>query len=88
MARGISLVGVNSAGGIITGGGQDYHTVSGALTAVKGDGVASHGKSPHSSPVMAEGHDWYTINDIPVVVAGHSATCGHAANGQDWYTVG
>lgn len=88
MARGISLVGVNSAGGIITGGGQDYHTVNGALTAVKGDGVASHGKSPHNSPVMAEGHDWYTINDIPVVVAGHSATCGHTANGQDWYTVG
>lgn len=87
MGHPISLVGVNAAGGVITGGGQDYHTVQGSITAVKGDGVSSHGKSPHSSPVMAEGHNWYTINGIPVVCEGHLATCGHAADGQDWYTI-
>ena len=49
---GIARVGVDSAGGIILGGGNHSVFVNGSLAAVKGDSVAGHGKSPHSAPVM------------------------------------
>lgn len=79
--HGISRVGMDSAGGTITGALQDFVTVEGALWAVLGDAVAGHGLPPHAGPVMAEGSSFITINGIPVCREGHAASCGHAATG-------
>lgn len=84
---GISLVGVDAAGGIIGGGGQSFVTVNGAPVSVVGDAVAGHGKSPHAAPSMVAGSSLMKINGIPVCRAGDSASCGHAASGQAWFNV-
>lgn len=46
---GVCRVGVDSAGGIITGPGNPRVTVEGAPISVVGDSIADHGDSPHSS---------------------------------------
>jgi len=79
---GITVKGLDSAGGTQLAGGQSTFTVNGQAVVVKGDPVAGHGDAPHSGPVMAEGSSWMTWDGIPVVRAGHKATCGHAATGQ------
>ena len=84
---GISLVGVDAAGGVINGGGQSVMTVDGAPVAVVGDAVAGHGKSPHAAPSMTSGSSVMTINGIPVCRAGDLASCGHATSGQSWFNV-
>ena len=78
---GIARVGVDSAGGTILGGGQDFVRVQGALWAVLGDAVAGHGEGLHAGPTMAEGSAFIRINGIPVCRAGNAATCGHGATG-------
>lgn len=47
---GVSRVGVDSAGGVITGPGKPKVTVEGAVISVAGDGVAGHGLGPHAGP--------------------------------------
>jgi len=84
---GISLVGVDSAGGTILGGGQTLVKVNGTPIAVVGDAVAPHGKSPHRSAKMVSGSAIMKINGIPVCRAGDSASCGHTATGQPWFNV-
>lgn len=79
--RGITRVGVDSAGGIILGGGQDFVHVEGALWAVLGDAVAGHGEGEHASPFMVEGSSFITINGIPACIEGNLASCGHSATG-------
>lgn len=78
---GISRVGQDAAGGAIIGGGQAFFRLEGSLVVVLGDAIASHGASPHTAPVMAQGSSFVRINGIPVCRAGHTATCGHAASG-------
>ena len=46
---GVCRVGVDSAGGIITGPGNPRVTIEGVPISVAGDSIAGHGDSPHSS---------------------------------------
>ena len=83
--HGISRVGLDSAGGTITGGQQDFVTLDGVAVVVVGDGVAGH--APHLPTVMAEGTSWLRIDGIPVCREGHRAACGHAATGASWIRI-
>ena len=81
---GLSRVGVDSAGGIITGMLQDGTvSVNGSPVSVNGDPVAPHGVSPHgpTPPTMIAGSNSVFINGIAAVNAGDAATCGHTASG-------
>lgn len=87
---GISLVNRSVAGGIITGGGQGFVTADGLAVSVVGDKVTPHApsKTPHSAAsVMVQGSSFVTIDGIPVVFEGCSASCGHAATGESWFQV-
>lgn len=84
---GITVKGKDSAGGAQLAGGQGSWRVEGQLIVLKGDPVAGHGDSPHNRPTMAEGSSWMRINGVPVVRAGHKATCGHAATGRSWFNI-
>lgn len=85
---GLTVKGLDSAGGQQLAGGQSFVTAGGNLVVVKGDPVAPHGPVPHSpAPVMAQGCDWLTINGIPVCREGHAASCGHTTTGRDWVQV-
>lgn len=80
---GITRVGIDTAGGLILGGGQSFVTVQGHFWAVVGDAVAGHGEAPHDNPVMIQGSSFITINGIPACREGDSASCGHAATGSE-----
>lgn len=85
---GISRVGRDSAGGAIIGRGASNVYVNGSLVAVKGDKVASHGKSPHKSPSMVGASSRVYANGIAVCRQGDSATCGHKASGSSDVSAG
>lgn len=90
MGYGVSLVGVDRAGGVITGPGISSWTLNGSRISLLGDSVTPHAPpdTPHSgSPVMVQGSSWFTFNGIPVVRQGNLASCGHGATGQDWFTL-
>lgn len=78
---GISRVGVDAAGGTIVGNLAPTVLVNGSPVAVKGAAVAGHGRSPHSSPVMAGASGSVKANGIPICRSGDAASCGHAASG-------
>ncbi len=82
---GVARVGVDSAGGTITGGGQSFCYINGALEAVVGDAIAPHPPNPalppHKAATMAAGSASDFINGVAVCRAGDVATCGHAATG-------
>lgn len=82
---GMSLVGIDTAGGIITGGGQDFVTADGALVSVVGDTVAPH--PGHIGVTMVQGNSFVTIEGIPIVHMGDRASCDHTATGQAWITI-
>jgi len=84
MTKGFARVGVDSAGGVQLGGGQDFVTVDGALIVVVGDPIAGHGLAPHDAPVMAEASSFVTINGTPACIQGNAATCGHVTTGSDF----
>ncbi len=51
-----------------------------------GDVVAAHGTAPHApAPVMVEGEDWFTLDDVPVCRADNMASCGHRTSGRYWF---
>ena len=80
---GIARVGVDSAGGIITGGGQSTVYCNGALVAVLGDAVAPHGPSACTT---RRGHGGglglrLRRGAFAVCRAGDAASCGHVASG-------
>ncbi|TAD90968.1 MAG: hypothetical protein EAZ99_04045 [Alphaproteobacteria bacterium] len=87
MSRGVARVGLDAAGGVQLGGGQDWWRVEGALVVVDGDAVAPHGLPPHAGPTMVAGSDWFKIDGNAVVAAGDVATCGHQTSGSDWMLV-
>lgn len=75
-------VGVDQVGtGLITGGGQSFVRIQGALWTVLGDAVADHGSSQHNSANMDEASTLVRINGIGVCRAGDGATCTHVATG-------
>lgn len=78
---GVSRVGVDSAGGIITGPGVSSVIVNGAPVSVIGDSVAPHGLGPHAGPVMVGGSGTVIAGGIGVVRAGDAASCGDTATG-------
>ena len=78
---GISRVGVDAAGGIITGDLAPTVFVNGAPIAVKGAAVASHGDSPHNSAVMVGSSGDVIANGIQICRAGDAASCGDTASG-------
>lgn len=82
---GMSLVGLDTAGGIILGGGQDFVSADDALVSVVGDKVAPH--PGHITAQMVQGNSFVTINGIPIVHAGDRASCDHQATGQAWITI-
>lgn len=88
MSYGITVKGLDSAGGKQLAGGQSTLQIEGQYVVVLGDPVASHGKSPHSSAKMVEGSNWFTWNGVPVCRAGNKASCGHATTGRPWFTIG
>jgi uncharacterized Zn-binding protein involved in type VI secretion len=77
---GITRKGQDAAGGVLVGGSGNVFANNSPVVRI-GDPVAGHGKSPHSSPVMATGSGNVFVNNIPVCKAGDTATCGHAASG-------
>jgi uncharacterized Zn-binding protein involved in type VI secretion len=78
---GVSRVGVDSAGGTITGPGIPSVVVNGSTVSVKGDSVAPHGLGPHGGPVMVGASDSVFAGGIGVVRAGDAASCGDVATG-------
>lgn len=78
---GVSRVGVDAAGGIITGALVPTVLVNGSPIVVAGAAVAGHGNPPHAAPVMVGGSGTVKAGGIPVIRAGDTATCGHAASG-------
>lgn len=81
----ISLVGQNSAGGIINGPGAVPWTIHDLPISLVGDGVSGHGTGAHAGPVMVTGSTWFDIDGIPVVVSGSLASCTHQADGDPWF---
>ncbi len=85
---GAARVGIDSAAGTITGGGQGFCFIDGALEAVVGDAVAPHPPCPtdpvHCNATMTAGSASDFINGKPVCRAGDTANCGHAATGSGW----
>lgn len=77
----VALVGVDSAGGVITGPGAVQLTVNGVLASLLGDRVAGHGNGSHSAPTMVQGSTLLRVNGIPVVLQSHAASCDHRATG-------
>lgn len=85
---GVARVGIDTAGGTITGGGQGFCHIDGAPEAVVGDAVAPHLPCPadpvHCSAAMSAGSASDFINGKAVCRAGDAASCAHAATGSDW----
>lgn len=78
---GIARVGVDSAGGTITGNLAPTVFVNGSPIAVKDAAVAGHGLPPHASPVMVGCSSTVFANGIAICREGDAASCGHAASG-------
>jgi len=86
---GICRVGVDSAGGVITGVKQDGTVyANGSLVSVNADPVAPHGSGAHGSPVMIANSKNVFVNGIAVCKKGNTATCGHPASGSSNVFVG
>lgn len=83
----VSLVGISSAGGVITGGGQDFVKANGSDIAVIGDAVAPHGIGAHAAATMTQGSAFVKINGKAVCRAGDAASCGDTANGVSWLNI-
>jgi uncharacterized Zn-binding protein involved in type VI secretion len=77
----VSLVGQDSAGGVITGPGAPAWTWNGKPISLLGDGVAGHGVGAHAGPAIVTASPWMTINGVPVTRVGSVANCGHGATG-------
>ncbi len=81
MSNAVSLVGVDSAGGVIAGPGKANWTWNGKPISVVGDSIIGHGLPPHTAPVITQGSAWMTIDGIAVTRSTSPASCGHAASG-------
>lgn len=78
---GIARVGVDTAGGTITGNLSPSVLVNGSPIAVKGADVSGHGTGAHAGPVMVGASGTVFAGGIAVCRAGDMATCGDSASG-------
>jgi uncharacterized Zn-binding protein involved in type VI secretion len=80
---GIARVGVDKAGGVVTGNLAPTVFVNGAPIVVKGAAVAPHPRGlPHEgSPVMDEASVDVFANGIGICRTGDLASCGHPISG-------
>lgn len=78
---------LDQAGGKLIGGSSNVFTNNQGQVRV-GDKVEGHGKSPHSSPVMAKGSSSVFVNGIAAVRAGDKASCDHVASGSSNVFIG
>jgi uncharacterized Zn-binding protein involved in type VI secretion len=78
---GIARVGVDKAGGVVTGNLAPTVFINGAPVVVKGATIAGHGRSPHDASVMDEASVDVFANGIGICRTGDLATCGHAITG-------
>lgn len=85
---GIARVGLDTAGGLITGNLEPNIRVNGYPVAVVGTAVASHGTGAHASATMAAGSSVVRANGIAVCRAGDAATCGDLATGDPKISAG
>jgi len=78
---GVCRVGVDTAGGLITGNLAPTVFVNGSPVAVMGAAVAGHGTGAHAGPVM-DGHSGTVYAcGRPVCRQGDAASCGDLATG-------
>ena len=85
---GASRVGVDTAGGIISGPGSSSVKVNGATVSVLGDSVVNHGTSPHNAATMVAGSSSVFAGGVSIVRSGDAASCGHIATGSTNVLVG
>lgn len=91
---GAARVGVDAAGGTITGPGVPSVKVNGAPISVPGDAVAAHGCcgnpgcGKHCSATMAGSSGTVKAGGKFVCRAGDAATCGHASTGSGDVIIG
>lgn len=78
---GMARVGVDAAGGIITGNLAPTVFVNGAPVVVQGAAVAPHGSGPHADAVTAACSGTVRAQGIFVCRAGDAASCGHIDSG-------
>jgi uncharacterized Zn-binding protein involved in type VI secretion len=78
---GVSRVGVDSAGGIITGPGVATVVVNGSPISIIGDSVTPHKTGPHLSAKMITGSATVFAGGVGVVRYGDAASCGDTATG-------
>lgn len=87
--KGVGRVGVDSAGGVITGVLAPNVIVNGSPIVLVGAAVTPHGTGTHSSPVMVEGSSTVFVNGIAVCRTGDAASCGHTlSTGSDNIFIG
>lgn len=85
---GIARVGVDKAGGVVTGNLAPTVFVNGSPIVVKGATVAPHGRAPHASSVMDEASVDVFANGIGICRTGDLASCGHAISGSSTVLTG
>lgn len=78
---GIARVGVDKAGGVVTGNLAPTVFVNGSPIVVKGAAIAGHGNGPHAGPVMDEASADVFACGIAICRSGDLATCGHPISG-------
>lgn len=78
---GIARVGVDKAGGVVTGNLAPTVFVNGSPIVVKGATIAGHGNGPHSAPTMTEASVDVFACGIGICRTGDLASCGHAITG-------
>jgi uncharacterized Zn-binding protein involved in type VI secretion len=86
--QGASRVGLDTAGGLITGLLQSTVRANSFAWVIAGAAVASHGSSPHNNATMLPGSVTVKIGGIPIVRANTAATCGDVATGSTNVRVG
>lgn len=77
----VSLVGIDSAGGKITGPGNPNWTWNGAPISLLGDSIEPHAPGTHMAAKINTASPWMTIEGIPVTRVTSTATCDHVATG-------
>lgn len=78
---GVARVGVDSAGGTITGNLAPTVLVNGSPIAVRGAEVSGHGDGMHAGPVMVGASGTVFASGIAVCRVGDAASCTHTATG-------
>lgn len=81
MMPGVARVGVDRAGGVITGILAPSVRVNGAPVAVRGAQVAPHGNGVHAHAVLVGASATVRAGGILVCRAGDAASCGHLDTG-------